>query len=120
MVQTLTIRRKGSFWITTVPGTPHCGIRDRFQMSYLFSLCANAECLTVKGFLFDQMMVDTTLKALANTPVSISCEKLSLQFSQFLFQKILVENANVSKEIVWMELKLSPMPEASITYRYER
>lgn len=109
---TLSLERTGEFQIRT-EGANHCGTRRYLRIRYkLVCLCANK--LDVRGFLFDQLNVDSYFQELGTT--SKSCEKLTVQSLKKLLETIQRENSEC--EILGATLTLSPEPFlASMTYK---
>lgn len=120
--QSLTMRRYGQFTITTVPGTPHCGVADKVSIKYKMACTCSVTSLDERGFLFDQMGVANFFKQQEKKPVSISCEQYAIQCSRTLFAKIMDENPKCKVEHIALELEpLSPdYPNsgASMTFEY--
>ncbi len=118
MKQTFTLKRSGKFPIKTVPGTPHCGISDRFDIQYKFSCICDVTSLDDRGFLFDQMRIGKYFEGQIAFPVSISCEQYALKCARELFKLIVAENKGC--QVSSMTLTLSPAPfVASMTYTVE-
>jgi hypothetical protein len=111
---TLTMNRKGAFTIRTF-GPNHCGTLPVLDVRYVVEV----ECDAVvdgRGFLFDQLMVDSFFKGIKRS--SLSCEKLAMFCAEGLVKAIRRENPGVNVRSV--KMTLSPQPfAAGMTYAWK-
>ncbi len=108
----LTLERSGTFTIHTY-GNNHCGTLSNLKINYKL-ICECESKLDTRGFLFDQLRIDTFLKSITST--SNSCESLTIDSLIDLLAMIQVENPNCI--IKKASLTLSPEPfAASMTYK---
>ena len=105
--QLLTMDRSGEFHIKTY-GPNHCGISNNVAVKYMMN-CECAAHLDSRGFLFEQLNVDSYFQSLRKT--KMSCEKLTISCVKDLIKMIRAENHTC--HILRMELTLSPAPFAA-------
>lgn len=113
----LTMTREGEFSIV-VAGNNHCGavpagttLRIRYK-----AIVKCAATLDNRGFLFDQMKVDSFFQSMKRT--TLSCEALTIRSANDLVAVMQEENPGV--KIHAMDLTLSPQPfVAGMTYTWK-
>lgn len=101
----LTIKRSGQFLVRTI-GANHCGTNNLLTMKYTLIAKCKADSLDERGFLFDQLKIDSFLKSQVETP--LSCEQYAIHLSRQLFKQIRAENPKCMPEL--LSLTLSPAP----------
>lgn len=112
--KTLEMTRGGEFNIHTY-GNNHCGVDEEFKIRYHLK-CRCSPKLDRRGFLFDQLNVQSFFESIKKT--KLSCEQLTVQCLEQLLEHILAENPGC--QIYGMELTLSPAPfMASMTHAWE-
>jgi len=113
MNRTLTLDRQGDFKIFTT-GDSHCGTltNDFLPIKYRVT-CICENILDKRGFLFEQVGVDSFFKGMKRT--HLSCERLTISCCKKLVS--LIRKDNPVCRIRSIELTLSPWPyQASMTY----
>lgn len=108
----LTMNRTGEFQIVAT-GQNHCGIAEKLKIKYAM-VCDCLPTLDTRGFLFDQLNIDSYFQNLKRSKVS--CEKLVMKCVADLHKLILKENPGC--RITRIQLMLSPAPHAAtMTYQ---
>jgi hypothetical protein len=112
--ESLKMDRDGEFRLRAT-GPSHCGVDENLTIRYhMVCLCDNK--LDGRGFLFDQLNVDSYFQGIRTT--TLSCEQLCVQCGKELISRIKVENPGCV--IRKMTLTLAPAPyKASMTFDWE-
>lgn len=112
--QSLKMDRFGEFRVQAT-GPSHCGVDENLTIQYrMVCLCDNN--LDKRGFLFDQLNVDSYFQGISTT--TLSCEQLCVKCGHELIQRIKEENPGCV--IRKLTLTLSPNPyKASMTFDWE-
>lgn len=113
MDKTLTLNRQGEFQILTL-GDSHCGTMTNQKLPVKYTVkCVCETDLDNRGFLFEQVGVDTFFKNLKWT--RMSCEKLTMACAEKLVT--LIRKDNPKCRVRSIEVTLSPSPfQAAVTY----
>jgi hypothetical protein len=112
-VPTLTLRREGTFAVRNI-GEHWCGTSELQAMRYLVEARCGVK-LDSRGFLFDQLSVDSYFQALHT--VDRSCEAFVIKVARDLYKLILSEHREC--QIKELSVTLSPAPFlASMTFHY--
>lgn len=114
--KTLTIHRFGDFDIQTT-GQFHCGTKALLHIVYSFVVVASLDQLDERGFLFDQLRVQSFLSSFGKT--DLSCELLAVKLSRELFKQIRAENPKFDPDSVTMTLRPDGAG-AELTFSYNR
>ena len=116
MQKTLTLDRSGEFSILTT-GDSHCGTFTNQHLTVKYHVvCCCENILDNRGFLFEQVGVDTFFKNMKRT--TLSCERLTISCCRKLVS--LIRKDNPVCRIRSIKLTLSPFPPAaSMTYSVE-
>lgn len=124
-IRSMAIHREGLVNVS-VTGNHHCGTtewlrRDGKQKPYMpCKYTVDVTCepgLDHRGFLFDQLMVETTMTAIASKPSHDSCELRAQKMAKILLKAI--SDDVPSCDITHLRLSLSPAPyAASVTVAY--
>lgn len=102
--KTLDMVRSGEFSIKTY-GKNHCGTSHSFNIRYHLK-CSCSSKLDHRGFLFDQLNIQSFFESIGRT--QLSCERLTQVCQQQLLEHILLENPTC--QIYRIELTLAPEP----------
>lgn len=112
----LTMRRSGQFTVET-SGPNHCGLDLMQDIRYTIVCKCESDSKDSRGFLFDQVNVDTMFKSLGST--TVSCEELCERFARKLYALVMSENARA--KVRKLKVTLSPAPyAASMSFEWER
>lgn len=113
-LSTFTLRRTGAFTQHT-HGATHCGTSNVLAVRYVLSVTCTVDSLDSRGFLFDQMNVDSFFQHAKST--ALSCENLTVFYGREIYKLIIRENP--SCRIKRFALTLSPAPHAAeLTFEY--
>jgi hypothetical protein len=112
---TLTMRRKGQTVVDTF-GPNHCGLADRLVVTYECEITILAEALDSRGFMIDQLEINTAFQSIGKT--SLSCELLSKEMARVVIEKLL--KSTHIESILRVACTISPMPEASMTFVWQK
>lgn len=109
------LNRSGQFTVRTT-GPNHCGTTDRLTIRYRLDVGCPASALDSRGFLFDQVQVQTWFDR--QTTTALSCEAYAQFCGRELYKVMRMENPNIA--ITHLELALSPEPfAAEITFVWD-
>jgi hypothetical protein len=110
-VEKVVLKRSGKFKMQA-HGHNHCGVDTELDMVYYFTADCTRGSLDARGFLLDQITVRRYFDKVRSS--SLSCEKLCIKCCQDLVRLGVKENPGIYFNFV--ELRLGPSEEASMTY----
>lgn len=85
----ISMTREGVFSTLAVKGTPHCGLKDgEVSFQYYISLTLDDKGLDSEGFVMDNKFLDDYFKAMANKPLTISCESICIEAARHFYRKL--------------------------------
>lgn len=104
-MEKLTINKSGQFVVKTF-GPNHCGTQPVQSIRFSVRIKADGADLDARGFLFDQLEIQTYFDSIHRT--SLSCERLAEASIASLRRLVTRENSRLHVEYVYVSLSPDP------------